>query len=351
MSQVAQNRRQLLGTERHGRGGRGPAGRAPPARRDRHGHDRSALTAPRGAARRAFPVALHVRRWRRLRSIHCEHLSGLPPVARLPRPRPLGHRRQAARLAAGALGSTCGASRGTSSRWRRPAPARPPSRCGSPPSCWPTAPSYGGHRGRADRAPEEPVGRGGARGSGIQLDPTFRNADGRTSARLPRRRPSPTRRWRRRPQLHRRPHRGPPHPGHPRRDPPRRRLAGPGATAVREAFEPADARLALTGTPFRSDDNPIPFVSYEQDGDGHAALASPTTPTATADALRDGVVRPVIFLAYSGEMRWRTKAGDELAARLGEPMTKDADRAGLAHRAGPGRRLDAAGAARPPTSG
>jgi superfamily II DNA or RNA helicase len=31
----------------------------------------------------------------------------------------------------------------------------------------------------------------------------------------------------------------------------------------------------------------------------------------------------VIFLAYSGETRWRTSAGDELAARLGEPMTQD----------------------------
>jgi superfamily II DNA or RNA helicase len=28
-------------------------------------------------------------------------------------------------------------------------------------------------------------------------------------------------------------------------------------------------------------------------------------------------------MAYSGETRWRTNAGDELAARLGEPMTKD----------------------------
>jgi superfamily II DNA or RNA helicase len=42
-----------------------------------------------------------------------------------------------------------------------------------------------------------------------------------------------------------------------------------------------------------------------------------------ADALADGVVRPVIFLAYSGEARWRTSAGDELAVRLGEPVTKD----------------------------
>jgi len=43
-----------------------------------------------------------------------------------------------------------------------------------------------------------------------------------------------------------------------------------------------------------------------------------------AEALRDGIVRPVLFLAYGGAMRWRTKAGDEMSARLGEPMTKDA---------------------------
>src|SRR5262249_17830499 len=34
-------------------------------------------------------------------------------------------------------------------------------------------------------------------------------------------------------------------------------------------------------------------------------------------------VRPVLFMAYSGEMQWRTRAGDEVAARLGEPLTKD----------------------------
>ena len=38
--------------------------------------------------------------------------------------------------------------------------------------------------------------------------------------------------------------------------------------AVREAFEPARRRLALTGTPFRSDVNPIPFVTYAPGDDG-----------------------------------------------------------------------------------
>src|SRR5690242_21112202 len=91
---------------------------------------------------------------------------------------------------------------------------------------------------------------------------------------------------------------------------------------VKAAFEPAIRRLMLTGTPFRSDENPIPFVRYERGEDGLLRSRSDST-YGYADALRDGVVRPVIFLAYSGETRWRTSAGDELAARLGEPMTQD----------------------------
>lgn len=91
---------------------------------------------------------------------------------------------------------------------------------------------------------------------------------------------------------------------------------------VRTAFEPAVRRLMLTGTPFRSDENPIPFVTYERGPDGLLRSRADSW-YGYADGLADGVVRPVIFLAYSGETRWRTSAGDELAARLGEPMTKD----------------------------
>ena len=92
--------------------------------------------------------------------------------------------------------------------------------------------------------------------------------------------------------------------------------------AVREAFEPARRRLALTGTPFRSDANPIPFVTYVPEPDGAKRSASDYV-YGYGPALADGVVRPVIFLAYSGEMHWRTRAGDEITATLGTPMTKD----------------------------
>ncbi|HEY3869768.1 MAG TPA: DEAD/DEAH box helicase [Actinocrinis sp.] len=93
--------------------------------------------------------------------------------------------------------------------------------------------------------------------------------------------------------------------------------------AVFEAFEPAARRLALTGTPFRSDTAPIPFVSYAPDAEGARRSVADYT-YGYGGALADGVVRPVIFLSYAGQMRWRTKAGDEVAASLGEPMTQDA---------------------------
>jgi superfamily II DNA or RNA helicase len=92
--------------------------------------------------------------------------------------------------------------------------------------------------------------------------------------------------------------------------------------SVREAFEPATRRLALTGTPFRSDINPIPFVSYVTGRDGIGRSAADHV-YGYADALRDHVVRPVMFLAYSGRMRWRTRAGDEVSATLGDEQAKD----------------------------
>ncbi|MCD0443826.1 DEAD/DEAH box helicase [Glycomyces sp. A-F 0318] len=91
---------------------------------------------------------------------------------------------------------------------------------------------------------------------------------------------------------------------------------------VQTAFDEAERRLALTGTPFRSDDNPIPFVEYEEDPDG-TKRSRPDALYGYRDALADGVVRPVMFMAYSGETKWRSSAGDELAVRLGQPLTKD----------------------------
>jgi superfamily II DNA or RNA helicase len=95
--------------------------------------------------------------------------------------------------------------------------------------------------------------------------------------------------------------------------------------AVAYAFDGAKRRLCLTGTPFRTrPDERIPFVRYEPDGDG--ALAS------TADygygyreALRDGVVRPVVFAAYTGVSRWRNSAGEVVSASLTDESTKSVE--------------------------
>src|SRR4029077_3162411 len=58
------------------------------------------------------------------------------------------------------------------------------------------------------------------------------------------------------------------------------------------------------------------------DGDGLMRSSADHT-YGYAEALADGVVRPVVFLAYSGEARGRDSAGEEHAARLGEPLTAE----------------------------
>jgi superfamily II DNA or RNA helicase len=95
--------------------------------------------------------------------------------------------------------------------------------------------------------------------------------------------------------------------------------------AVAEAFEPARRRVALTGTPFRTrPDERIPFVRYEPDGDDGL--------TSTADytygyrqALADGVVRPVVFAAYTGVSRWRNSAGEVVSASLTGESTRSVE--------------------------
>jgi superfamily II DNA or RNA helicase len=92
--------------------------------------------------------------------------------------------------------------------------------------------------------------------------------------------------------------------------------------ALREAYGRATRRLLLSGTPFRSDTAPIPFVEYHPNDKG-IRLSRTDYSYGYGRALADGVVRPVLFHVYAGKMRWRTKAGDELEAHLGQDNTKD----------------------------
>jgi superfamily II DNA or RNA helicase len=98
--------------------------------------------------------------------------------------------------------------------------------------------------------------------------------------------------------------------------------------AVEEAFGFAGRRLCLTGTPFRTKpDERIPFVRYEEDSyeDGLVSRADYTY--GYKEALADGVVRPVVFAAYTGTSRWRNSAGEVVAASLSEAGTRSVEMA------------------------
>jgi superfamily II DNA or RNA helicase len=70
-------------------------------------------------------------------------------------------------------------------------------------------------------------------------------------------------------------------------------------TRAQDAFQEARFRLLLSGTPFRSDSNPIPWVTYDADGVSQADYAYGYT-----NALLDGVCRPITFQPFDGEMEW-----------------------------------------------
>ena len=92
--------------------------------------------------------------------------------------------------------------------------------------------------------------------------------------------------------------------------------------AVATAFDAATRRLCLTGTPFRTrPDERIPFVRYEPDGEG-GWRSSADFSYGYREALADGVVRPVVFAAYTGTSRWRNSAGEVIAASLSETSTR-----------------------------
>jgi superfamily II DNA or RNA helicase len=97
--------------------------------------------------------------------------------------------------------------------------------------------------------------------------------------------------------------------------------------AVELAFADASRRVCLTGTPFRTRvGERIPFVRYEPDGEG-GLVSTADFSYGYADALRDHVVRPVVFAAYTGVSRWRNSAGEVVAASLTEAGTKSTEQA------------------------
>jgi superfamily II DNA or RNA helicase len=99
-----------------------------------------------------------------------------------------------------------------------------------------------------------------------------------------------------------------------------------------EAFAEARFKLLLSGTPFRTDDTPIPWVGYDADG-----VSEPDYAYGYTDALLDRVCRPVTFHLNDGDMEWmsdgRRRAADfgvglpaaEAARRLRTALDPDGD--------------------------
>jgi len=89
---------------------------------------------------------------------------------------------------------------------------------------------------------------------------------------------------------------------------------GDGVTA---AFSSAARRLALSGTPFRSDTAEIPFLRYVGE------QVAPDVEYGYGEALADGgVVRPVYFPRFGGHMEWTAPDGSEISATFEDALPR-----------------------------
>lgn len=87
-------------------------------------------------------------------------------------------------------------------------------------------------------------------------------------------------------------------------------------TALRHAFGRARYRVALSGTPFRSDGTAIPFVRY------HAGMSVADFSYDYAAALRDGVCRALVFPLHGGEAEWISRDGTAMRASFETGLAK-----------------------------
>ena len=94
--------------------------------------------------------------------------------------------------------------------------------------------------------------------------------------------------------------------------------------ALRLVFNAAHRRLMLSGTPFRSDNNPIPFVRY-QNGDTGESISDYTY--GYGEALRDSYCAPLYFPHHDGEFEWE-RDGKSFAASFSTSLERnfEADR-------------------------
>jgi superfamily II DNA or RNA helicase len=71
--------------------------------------------------------------------------------------------------------------------------------------------------------------------------------------------------------------------------------------SFRRAFARAPRWLLLSGTPFRTDATPIPGVRYDEEG-----MVVPDVSYTYAEAVADGICRPVAFVTFDGTLSWRS---------------------------------------------
>lgn len=73
--------------------------------------------------------------------------------------------------------------------------------------------------------------------------------------------------------------------------------------------------LTLTGTPIRTDNNRIPFLHYRHN------TVNPDYVYTPSRAVAEGVVRPVVFIPYDGEVAWEQR-GVDVEVTLGGDASK-----------------------------
>lgn len=98
------------------------------------------------------------------------------------------------------------------------------------------------------------------------------------------------------------------------------------------AFEHVPFRLLLSGTPFRSDNDPIPGVRYDENGEARPDFAYSYT-----EAIKGGICRKIVFVKFDGELRWASD-GAVIEATFGDQLDRRQSR--LRHRTAISAHLD-----------
>lgn len=91
--------------------------------------------------------------------------------------------------------------------------------------------------------------------------------------------------------------------------------------SYKDAFSGAKLRLSTSGTPFRTDNQQIPWITYENSDDG-ILKSKADYHYGYGDGLRDGVCRHVIFPSFDASCRWLFGA-QEFTATFQDELSKE----------------------------